>query len=352
MVDGFNALFLRAYEPWAGASVEALDALALLVGVLAAVLLLFGLRRCCPRCYKDVEKTPLLPTSALRSDQTPKRGRKNKTGAGSTRAGGTSRSGGGGGSGSPTPRGTIVFGEWRGDAKESKLPSGRPLMEEEEAKGWMARAASAGDSNALILLAKRVFAGGGDPHDSEHLISSAGGSRAGRSKPAPTKDEQKRAYIIEALRLARDASQADHRTARETHWLPPPPPPPKKRTWTTEELVGRGDEEEEGRQLGRQELLDPSLGPLPEAVTVAATRVAVADREAARYARATPAKRAAVSRAAERVRKERAHQTGKLMQQAAAAEQKAAELTAAQKAGWKARQEEAIAEAIRQRHMH
>ena len=73
----------------------------------------------------------------------------------------------------------------------------------------MARAASAGDfSNALILLAKRVFAGGGDPHDSEHLISSAGGSRAGCSKPAPTKDEQKRAYIIEALRLARDASQA------------------------------------------------------------------------------------------------------------------------------------------------
>ena len=56
MVDGFNALFLRAYEPWAGASVEALDALALLVGVLAAVLLLFGLRlglrRCCPRCFR------------------------------------------------------------------------------------------------------------------------------------------------------------------------------------------------------------------------------------------------------------------------------------------------------------
>ena len=78
-----SALLARAYEPWVGDR-EALDLVFALAGALAAALLLLGLRRCCG-CYADVEKTPLLPTSALRSDQ--RRGRKGKRGT--SRAGGT-----------------------------------------------------------------------------------------------------------------------------------------------------------------------------------------------------------------------------------------------------------------------
>ena len=116
--------------------------------------------------------------------------------------------------------------------------------------------------------------------------------------------------------------------------------------------MGRGDEEEEGRQLGRQELIRVSASSLPEAVTVAANRVeVVADRRPQitrerrrRSERRSVAPRSACARSAP-------IRLVAPSQQAAAAEQKAAELTAAQKAGWKARQEEAIAEAIRQRHM-